>query len=55
MNTALKHEIDAAIKASCEANGASYIELVRIDKNCGHPTILGMSQIRAQIEAFLNA
>ncbi|MBQ9747317.1 MAG: hypothetical protein IJV98_00895 [Clostridia bacterium] len=55
MNTALKPEIDEAIKAACEHNDASYIELVRINKECGHPTVLGMSQIREQIEAFLDA
>ncbi len=55
MNTALKPEIDAAIKASCEHYGAEYVELYRIDKDCGHPTIKGMAEIKAQIEAFLDA
>lgn len=53
MNTGLREGISDAIRTSCEHFGVGCLELEGIDKRSGHPTILGMSQIREQVKAFL--
>lgn len=54
INTELKQEIHAALTAACEKYGIETIELQDIAKEYGHPNILGMSQIEAQVEEYLN-
>ena len=51
INTELKPEISEALRLSCERYGIQAIELHDIDKNCGHPTIQGMKDIRDQVLA----
>ena len=49
INTELDERIVKAIKRSSEKFGTSYIELSDIDKENGHPTVLGMEQICNQV------
>ena len=49
LNTWLKPEIAEYYTAVCNAHGVDVIQLCNIDKICGHPTILGMEQIKDQI------
>jgi hypothetical protein len=51
INTGLKPEIGAQVKAASEHYGAEYVELSDIDKVSGHPTALGMRQIADQLKA----
>ncbi len=53
INTGLKPEIKEAVKAVSDYNGTVYVELSRIDKLCGHPTIKGMESIKEQVKAVL--
>ena len=53
-NTGLKDGISDAISAACDHFGVRCLELHDIDKQSGHPNILGMSQIREQVREFLN-
>lgn len=53
INTGLPAEIVDAIKAASDYNGTEYIELKYIDKNFGHPTIKGMSDIKEQVEEYI--
>lgn len=53
LNDELKPEITNFYKKTCDNNGVEYIELNGIDKVSGHPTILGMKQIREQVEAYI--
>ncbi len=55
INTNIKQEIKDAIKAASDYNGTTYVELSRIDKLCGHPTVKGMAQIKEQVKAVLGA
>ena len=54
INTGLKPALVEVFKTSCEKLGLSYVELRDIDKRCGHPTILGMSQIAERIVEALD-
>lgn len=54
MNTGLKEGIEDAIRKSCEHFSVRCLELYDVDKNSGHPTVLGMSQIHKQVKAFLS-
>lgn len=49
LNDVLKKEISDGFKTACDKYGAMYIALEDINKNCGHPTILGMKQIKEQV------
>ena len=49
INTELKKDIAEGLKAACEYFGIEWVELESIDKMCGHPSILGMEQIKNQI------
>lgn len=51
INTGLKPEISAHVKAASERYGTEYVELSDIDKVSGHPTALGMLQIADQVKA----
>ena len=53
INTGLKPEISAHVKAASERYGTEYVELSDIDKVSGHPTALGMRQIADQVKAHL--
>lgn len=53
INTDLKPEIAEAVIAASEYNGTDYLNFTSIDKQCGHPTIQGMRDIKEQIDAFL--
>lgn len=53
LNTGLKAEITNGFMAACEKNGVEYLYLKDIDKECGHPTELGMKQIAEQVAARL--
>lgn len=49
LNTKLRPEIAEGFVAACEHYGVDYVALEDIDKKSGHPTILGMKQIKEQI------
>lgn len=49
INTKLRPEIADGLVAACERYGVDYVALEDIDKRRGHPTILGMKQIKEQI------
>jgi hypothetical protein len=53
INTNIKAEIKEAVKAVSDHNGTTYVELSRIDKLCGHPTVKGMREITEQVKAVL--
>lgn len=53
LNTNLKSVITDNFKIVCEKHGVDIVELNDIDKNSGHPTIKGMSQIKEQLLAHL--
>ncbi|MBQ9967667.1 MAG: hypothetical protein IJO88_02970 [Oscillospiraceae bacterium] len=49
INTELKPEIDAHMKNACARYGITPIAFEHIDKNCGHPTIQGMKDIKEKV------
>lgn len=53
LNTELHPDIHAGMLAAAEHYGATAVVLENIDKQCGHPSALGMRQIAGQIEAAL--
>ncbi len=53
INTELKQVIQESFKAACEKYNVHYIQLENIDKNCGHPTIKGMTEIKNQVMEYL--
>ncbi len=53
INTNIKAEIKEAVKAVSDHNGTVYVELSRIDKLCGHPTVKGMGEIKEQVKAVI--
>lgn len=53
INSELKPEITSSIKQVCGLLGVEYIELQSIDKLSGHPSRLGMTQIKDQVLEFL--
>lgn len=53
LNTDLKPEITENFVIACEKFGTEYIRLCEIDKKNGHPTVLGMEQIKNQVKDFL--
>lgn len=55
LNTGLRHEISEGILLASEHYGAICVILHDIDKQHGHPTALGMSQIADQICEVLEA
>jgi len=54
LNTGLKEEITGGFREACGHYGIRYLDLKEIDKECGHPTELGMRQIAGQVAEFLN-
>ena len=46
INTELKPEISAGMRIACQIYGITEISFATIDKNCGHPTIKGMQDIK---------
>ena len=46
INTELKPEISAGMRKACQIYGITEILFDIIDKNCGHPTIKGMQDIK---------
>ena len=54
INTNLKVALAEALKESCRRFGLRCVELKDIDKTSGHPTVLGMSQIKEQIITTLD-
>ena len=55
INTGLKEEIASFYKEYSQKRGVGVIELCDIDKKDGHPTILGMAQIREQVLSFVKS
>lgn len=55
INTGIKPCIHYALIESSQRNGAEVILMNHIDKICGHPTAVGMTQIKDQILAYLQA
>lgn len=53
INTELKPEIGATVKAAAERFGIEYLELHEIHKDFGHPTIRGMEEIKEQVLEYL--
>jgi hypothetical protein len=53
VNTEIKSEITEGMKEVCEHYGLKTIALANIDKVNGHPTELGMEQIKDQVKAAL--
>ena len=53
INTELKPEISAGMKAVCEKYGINTITFEEIDKNYGHPTIKGMQDIKNTVLGVL--
>ena len=54
INTELKPEISSAIKEAASHYGIRSVSLSDIDKEAGHPTVLGMKQIKEQVMAALS-
>ena len=52
-NCDLKREIMEGIAKAGDVMGVDVLQLEGIDKDCGHPSILGMDQICKQILSFL--
>ena len=55
INTELKNEISTFYKFVCEKNDVEVIELHNIDKVHGHPTIIGMMEIKDQILDYIKS
>lgn len=53
LNTELHPDIHAGMLEAAEHYGATAVVLENIEKQCGHPSALGMDQIARQIEAVL--
>lgn len=54
MNTELKEEIYQGIRLACEKYAIDLLELKNIDKQFGHPSIVGMKQIKEQVIKVLD-
>ncbi len=55
INTGLSNEITEALKSAAEHFGGEAVLLSDIDKENGHPTIKGMTQIKDQVKAHLTS
>ncbi|SEF82409.1 Lysophospholipase L1 [Xylanibacter ruminicola] len=53
LNDDLRDEIDESVKMICQHYGVPVIELEKIDKMSGHPSVKGMRQIADQVNRFL--
>jgi lysophospholipase L1-like esterase len=53
LNDDLRDEIDESVKTICQHYGVPVIELEKIDKMSGHPSVKGMRQIADQVNRFL--
>ena len=54
INSDLKPEIGDAVKKASAHYGTKYVELTRIQKKSGHPTVVGMASIASQVKEVLN-
>lgn len=54
LNDGLRDEINESVLTICQHYGVPCIQLHNIDKQSGHPSVKGMSQIAQQIEQFLS-
>lgn len=54
MNSELKEEITAGIEQACNHYGVHFLQLRDIEKLWGHPSILGMTQIKDQLLEFVS-
>lgn len=54
INTELKPEIADGFLQVCQKTGITPVTFDYIDKNCGHPTVLGMKDIRNGVLAALD-
>ena len=54
INTELKEEITEGIIEACKHYGVQSLQLIDIEKQSGHPSIKGMSQICDQLSSFIN-
>ena len=54
INTELKPEITDGMKNACQVHGVTPIMFDSIDKNCGHPTIKSMQDIKNRVLDVLN-
>ena len=54
INTNMKPEITAAIKEACRHFSAEYVELKKVDKVNGHPTVKGMDDIYREFMELLS-
>jgi len=54
INDGLKEEITRGIEEACAHFGIPTLQLQKIDKLAGHPTIAGMQQIADQVAAYFN-
>lgn len=54
INDGLKEEITRGIEEACAHFGIPTLQLQKIDKLAGHPTIAGMQQIADQVAAYYN-
>lgn len=53
LNNELKEDINESVKTVCKRYNVPCLELKDIDKKNGHPTVKGMAEICAQLNAFL--
>ena len=53
LNDDLRDEIDESVKTICQHYGVPVIELEKIDKMSGHPSVKGMRQIADQVNRFI--
>lgn len=53
LNSDLKPDINVSIVTICRKYGVPCLELKKIDKKNGHPTVKGMAEICAQLNAFM--
>lgn len=54
INTELRQEIENGITEICKHYGVPFTKLCDIDKVGGHPTLIGMTQIKNQVLANIN-
>ena len=54
LNTDLKSEIGDAVKKASAHYGTKYVELTSFQKRSGHPTVMGMASIAAQVKKVLS-
>lgn len=53
MNYGLTEELFSVAEDSCRHFGVEFLPLSEFEVNVGHPTVLGMKQIKEQVQAYL--